>query len=63
MSIIGKIVLSSRREISRNKREEVHSIEEVEEVERRKALDPRAHDITIGKHDGQLEQKIYCSQL
>ena len=39
-------------------REEIHFKEEVEEIERGKAFEVRACDITIGKHEGQLEQNL-----
>lgn len=40
-------------------KEEVHFTEEVEESERGKALESRARDITIGKHEGQLEKNLW----
>ena len=41
---------------NKKSREEVHFTKEVEEVVRGKALEAGAHGITIGKHEGQMEQ-------
>jgi len=48
---------------NRKNREEAHFTEEMEETKRRKnnegeALEARAHDITIGKHEGLLKKSM-----
>ena len=44
-------------------REEVHFIKEVEKAKRGKAIEARACDITIGKHEGQPEQNLWPSTM